>query len=273
MALFPHSGAMTLVGALGLALLPACAGTHEDTSFKKPKPTEVARMRVQMAEALVQQRDFEQAMPYLRGLRHKYPDNARVRLLLGMVLREKGIYAMALQEMQLALKLAPRDPEVHTNLGKLHDYQRKHKLAEKLHRKAIKLQPKAARYHNNLGWCLYAQKRYEEALYETQEAIRLDPGLRRAFNNLGYVLGMMDQEEKAFEAFSQAGSRAMALTNMGWLHEMKGRPVSARRYYERALKAQHDYKPALRNLRAVEPQVVPQSQPQQTTSKSDGGKP
>jgi hypothetical protein len=45
----------------------------------------------------------------------------------------------------------------------------------------------------------------------------------------------------------------MALTNMGFVEELRGRPVAARHYYEQALRAQRGYAPALRNLRGLDP--------------------
>ena len=88
-----------------------------------------------------------------------------------------------------------------------------------------------------------------------KEAIRLDPALRVAYNNLGFIFGMMDRDADALEAFKQAGGQAQTLTNMGLLAEMRGKPTSARRFYEKALTHRRDYKPALENLQALQPQL------------------
>ena len=77
-----------------------------------------------------------------------------------------------------------------------------------------------------------------------------------AFNNLGFIYGMMDRKDDAMRAFSQLG-RHVALNNMGVVQEMKGRPLSARRYYERALREKKDFKRARANMQALDPQIDP----------------
>lgn len=69
----------------------------------------------------------------------------------------------------------------------------------------------------------------------------------------------------------------MALTNMGVVEEMRGQPLTARRYYERALKERPDFEPALRNLSALDSQIsssasTPASNPTQPQPDQAGGK-
>ena len=251
-----------LVLAWGL-LLAGCATIpdKDEAHLKKPSPRQVTRMRIKMAQRLVDSRDYKQAMPYLRDLRRQHPQLAVVHLLLGKVLREKLMFGPAKVELTKALELAPRAPDAHSAMGSLLDMEgralrmpKKHKAAEKYHRKAVELMPKEPRYHNNLGFCLFLQKRYEDAETEVQEAIRLDPSMLMAFNNLGFIYGMMDRKEDAMRAFVELG-RHVALNNMGVIEEMKGRPLSARRYYERALREKKDFRRARANLQALDPQT------------------
>ena len=240
-----------------IMLLGACASVQDGEPDQLP-PGQLAAMRLGMAEALVKQRDFDKALYYLRGLRQSYPKVGAVRRLLGVVLREKGMPDAAKKELKAALELNPKDPETHSALGVLLDKQGKHREAEAAHRKALDIQDQNPRYHNNLGFCFFLQKRLEDAEDEVKEAIQLNPGLRVAYNNLGFIYGMMDKEELALEAFKQAGHQAQALTNMGLVKEMRGRPTAARQFYEKALTHKHDYKPALENLKALQPQVSTQ---------------
>ena len=100
---------------------------------------------------------------------------------------------------------------------------------------------------------LLLQKRYQEAKSELTEAIRLDPGMKRAFNNLGFAHGLLGNTEEAARAFAQAGSRSLVMTNLGLIQEMQGKPGQARRLYEKALRLDNRYQPALQNLKAVTP--------------------
>jgi Flp pilus assembly protein TadD len=258
---------LTLLG-VALVVAVAVAGCASGGSQRKSTTRdEILQIRGTMAETLVQQGDYEHGLPYLKDLIAQYPADAKLRLLLGIVLREKGIFAPAEKEIRLAIRLSPRSPEPYSALGVLLDKMSRPNEAEKDHREAVRLAPGSASFRNNLGFNLFLQRRYKEAQEEILEAIRLDPGLRRAYNNLGFVYGLTDDSEAALKAFSQAGSRAMALTNMGVVEEMRGQPGSARRYYERALRAQRGYAPAVKNLRALEPQVA---SPPEDTAASDG---
>ncbi len=252
-------------GVLGLCLaLGACATVPEkdQTYLRKPSERQVIAMRIQMARELMQKKSYDQALPYLRDLRAKFPRMAEVRLLLGKVLREKRMFKPARIELNKALEFAPKAAEVHSALGVLLMMEgaeqrtpRKYREAERHHRKAKELAPRDARYHNNLGFCLFTQKKYEDAERAVLEAIRLKPDMKMAFNNLGFIYGMMDREDDAKKAFSQL-PRHMALNNMGVVEEMRGRPLSARSYYARALREKRDFKQAEANLQALEPQTI-----------------
>jgi len=210
-----------------------------------------------MAWRLVDEGDYDRALPLLRSLLAQYPRDAGLHLLLGIVLREKQMHGPALAELRLVVGWRPDSARAHAALGVLLDQMGRHREAEAQHRRAVALRPGVAAYHNNLGFCLFLSRRRREALESLERAIRLDPGLRRAYNNLGFLRGLDDHEDAALRAFRQAGSPAMAWTNMGLVAELRGRPQRARLCYERALREQPGFAPALRNLRALDPQVEP----------------
>ena len=244
---------------LSALFAPGCA----TTATKKQDLTgkDVIQIRVSMARTMVEQKDHDRALPYLRAL---LADNLppgpaiQVRLLLAIVLRDKAMYKVAEREVLFVLKQQPKNARAHNAYGVLLDKMGRHDAAERHHKRAVKLAPRLAAFRNDLGFCLFLRRKLEDAEEQLREAISLDPSMRRAFNNLGFVLGLQGNREASMNAFQQAGSTAMALTNMGVVAEMRGQPQMARRYYERALRHQHDYKPALANLRALEPEKVPQ---------------
>lgn len=243
--------------AAGLILVGCATGgaAGAPTSAPALKPSEVEQVQREMVWRLVDEGDYDRALPQLRNLLAQYPRDAGLRLLLGIVLREKQMYGPALAELTLVVGWRPASARAHAALGVLLDQMGRHVEAETHHRRAVALRPTVAVYHNNLGFCLFLSRRRPEAQAALERAIRLDPGLRRAYNNLGFVRGLDDDEEAALRAFRQAGSQAMAWTNLGLVAELRGQPQRARRYYERALREQPGFAPAQRNLRALEPQV------------------
>jgi tetratricopeptide (TPR) repeat protein len=236
---------------------PGCAtggSVREIAPAPALAPSEVEQVQRTMAWRLVDEGDYDRALPLLRDLLAQYPRDAGLRLLLGIVLREKQMYGPALAELKLVVGWRPDSARAHAALGVLLDQMGRHGEAEKHHRQAVALRPSMATYHNNLGFCLFLSRRRPEAKEALERAIRLDPSLRRAYNNLGFLRGLDDDEDAALRAFRQAGSPAMAWTNMGLVAELRGRPQHARACYERALREQPDFAPALRNLRALDPQ-------------------
>lgn len=272
------SAACTLpgLGLVAVLSLTACASAPaaKEEPTRQLADDEATALRMRMAETLVRQRDHDLALPYLRELLARNPRSARLHLLLGVVLREKGVYGPAEVELRRALELDPRAASGHAALGILATKRRRLAEAERSHRRAIALEPTRAAYHNDLGFCLMLQRRYAEARRSFAEAIRLDPSLRAAFNNLGFSYGLEGDDESAERAFSQGGSRAMALTNLGFLEEMRGHPAAARKHYEQALRIRPGYPPALRNLRALEPGTIrDDGRAPPALPKSEGGPP
>ncbi len=247
---WPIVVACIFASSLGLGCVPASKQKNEQLT-----PDRLARLRYRMADQLVAKRDYERALPYLRPLIRAHPDDLRLRLLLGIVLREKGMHRVAKKELGAVVKKAPKSAPAQAAFAVLLDKMGRHKKAEPHHRLAVNLSPKDSRYHNDLGFCLFLQRKYDQAQESLEQAILLDPGMRLAYNNLGYLHGVRGDDDKAMSAFRQAGSKAMALTNMGLVAEMRGQPGRARLYYERALRARPNYRPAKRNLRSLQPQL------------------
>jgi len=86
-------------------------------------------------------------------------------------------------------------------------------------REALRLNPKDPEAHNNMGGALQRMGRYGDALREHQEALRLNPGLVEARYNIGVceqALGRLEQARDAYAAATRAQpDYAMAHYNLG----------------------------------------------------------
>ena len=231
-----------------------CAARSQDLkSTPEPSEVEFLQMRYELVESLIQNQSYETATPLLKDLISRFPKEARLHLFLGIILREKGALEAAEEEFKLSLNMKPNQSEVLTAMGVLMMKRHRLKEAEKYHRRAIQLSPVDARLFNDLGFCLLAQRRLSEAKKVLLQSIHLEPNYRRAYNNLGFVLGLLGDGQGAWKAFQQAGSRAMAFTNMGFLAEMQKKKEEAISFYKQALNEQRNYKPAIQNLQALDP--------------------
>jgi tetratricopeptide (TPR) repeat protein len=100
-----------------------------------------------------------------------------------------------------AMRIAPKHPWVHNNLGNLLDDMQRYGEAEAAYRQAIELNPSDATAYNNLGGLLDDMQRYGEAEAAYRQAIELNPLLWQAFANLGILLensGCYSEAESAY---------------------------------------------------------------------------
>jgi len=205
----------------------------------------------EIAEIMATNHVYETAVPLLQEGIAEDPNNPRLHRLLGTVLRDRGIYDQALTELQAAWRLGPDSADTAAALGVLYDSTDRHQAAELWHRYALELAPRRAEFYNNLGFSLYLQQRDSEAMVTFKEALRYNPNQARAFNNLGFTYFRLGERQMALQSFMQAGSRAMAMANMGVACELAGELDGAKQAYQDALRIDKRLDVARRNLASL----------------------
>ena len=244
---------MTAVGAL---CLNACAHNSVDKSS----------LAGEMAEVLVAHHAYESAIPLLQRGIAADPNSGRLHLLLGIVLRDRGLFDQSRQELDAAARLAPDDHEVSTAYGVLLDMQGDHEAADGWHRKALGLSHGHGSVYNNLGFSLYLRHRYTDAISAYLKALERDPGARRVFNNLGFAYARLGRYDDAMRSFRQGGSAAKAYSNMALAYEMGGNYDSAESLYEKALEIDSRSKVAKSNLAKLQARRAAPSKPEPISS-------
>ncbi|HEX5044491.1 MAG TPA: tetratricopeptide repeat protein, partial [Candidatus Polarisedimenticolaceae bacterium] len=125
----------------------------------------------------------------------------------GEAFLSRGDLPRARAELQRALPLAPRDPTLPLDLGKVEAKAGDAAHAESYLRQALTLAPGLTEAHLDLGAVLYLQGRLPEAARAFREALRLNPRSAEAANNLlGTLLHMGQREEAATLAREMAAS-------------------------------------------------------------------
>jgi hypothetical protein len=118
------------------------------------------------------------------------PDDADVRLALGVALLESSDPGAALLQLREAARLRPDNPVVQLNLGNALEDLGELDDAISHFERALVLNPSTPEAHNNLGIALGAQGRLDEAIAHFREALRLQPDYADARKNLDMALGM-----------------------------------------------------------------------------------
>ncbi len=223
-----------LLVILAIEAAAALAGCVDAGRAARPStPADLARMK--MARELTEQGDWGRAFVVLDELHRKWPDDAEVLTLRGIVYRERGLFHDAEDDLKAALKSAPDDAEAHAALGILYDVQMRPD-AEAEHKTAVRLAPQNPAYLNNLGFSLFLRQHYKEAIKEYEKAARLAPLSRRVRTNMGFAYAAIGDLPSAAREFQMGGTQAEAKNNLGYAYERRGDMANAYQLYLDALR-------------------------------------
>jgi type IV pilus assembly protein PilF len=150
----------------------------------------------------------------------KNSDKAKKFTDVGVEYFKSGDNVNALNWLKKALQFDIKYAKGHSILGTVFQSEKQWVLAETYFKKSIQLEPDSAMFHNNYGVFLYQLKRYKEACEQLELATK-DPfyNLRaNALNNLGRCYTVLNEEDKASDAFQRSvnlgGGDGYALLNL-----------------------------------------------------------
>jgi len=252
-----RSASLRFSGALCLSLLGLSALGCGGQAPGELKPEERQELRVEVAELLIQARSYDEAAPILRAALSRSPRDPRLHMLLGVTLRDKGVYREAERSLREAIKLQPLLAEAQGELGVLLSLTGRHELAIQAHQRSIELNDQVARSHNNLGFSYALMGQHELAITAFERALRLAPTDKRVYVNLGFSLGALKRDEEARRMLSQALSSAEVWHNLGLIYLKRGERGAAEIAYQRALDEDPRLSLAREALQALRAQGAP----------------
>ncbi|MHA6287064.1 tetratricopeptide repeat protein [Maricaulis sp. CAU 1757] len=168
------------------------------------------------------------------------PDLALSHHLMGLMLYNLGRLSKALEFLETAWKLDPKDAEVYQKLGLVAWKLDMLEAAEKFYRIELQLAPTSIAGTINLAGVLRDQGKFEQATELLRTAIYANPENYELWNSLGVVLNDADKSEEAVTFFEEAlrlnPGYGRAHNNMANVYEMTNEPGKALEHYEHALK-------------------------------------
>ena len=163
---------------------------------------------------------------------------------LGNAYSSKGLFDMAIEQYQTALRLQPDFAMAHNGLGTAYSSKGLFDMAIDQYQTALRLQPDYVVAHNNLGTAYSSKGLFDMAIEQYQTALRLQPDYAMAHNNLGNAYSSKGLFDMAIEQYQTAlrlqPDYADAYFNLGLTYLNNGSIVKARTEFEMGLKLQPD---------------------------------
>lgn len=134
-------------------------------------------------------------------------DPSNVDALLGKNLvyrfQDPPDYEGAIDVLNQAAAIAPRNDEVFEWMGWTYLNQEEMEAAAEQFRQALGLNPDSTDAHRGLGWATYRQHSYDESETHFRRSIELNPTNYEPYLGLGYVLEETDRPSEARSMFEQ----------------------------------------------------------------------
>jgi protein O-mannosyl-transferase len=241
-----------LKGALAMALLAACALRSDDqlrtwensgTVFRNALAVtkDDGSAHAGLGSYLLVNGQFDEGIRELQlGLKIT-PRNAGLLSELANVLgNKKGRYSDAAALYQAALRADPADAKIHYRYARMLAHMGKTDEMIGEYRATLRLNPGHVEAHNFLGMALAGQGKIGEALDHFQAAVRLKPDFAEAHCNLGNALAGQDKYAEAIAQYQEAlrlnPNYAHAENNLASALESGGQTNEAVAHYQAALR-------------------------------------
>jgi tetratricopeptide (TPR) repeat protein len=173
------------------------------------------------------------------------PEEQLARFGLGLAFRQKGYYAEALREYQLALERGEDPDLVRQAMAEVYLVTGDLRAATALYEQLLETQPNSPKLWNERGVALHQEGRVAEAAESYRRAVSAEATYALALNNLGvaqYHLGDVDSAVEAFRVALQARpSFAKARLNLALLLVGAGRHEHALEAYRQVLAAEPEH--------------------------------
>lgn len=207
-------------------------GSLEDPTPAVPEMTAEEHERAGDTDA--QRRNFPLAGVHYGKALKADPTRNSVRLKLGQILLQQGLFDAALTQFQDLQTRAPKSAPVHQGIGQIYLHQSKLQEAEAALSKAITLDPSSWVSHNLLGLVYDQEERHTDAIAAYRAALAVHPRDPGVLNNLGLAYALSGDHEEAIRAYEQAAATGAASPK---LYNNLGIAYAHRQRYAEALDA------------------------------------
>lgn len=159
--------------------------------------TDFATGNVMAGDYYLKQNDYNSARLYYERALKKDSLLNEVRLNLSVVYNQTGKNKEALQILQQAAGIQPKNDRIYFNLALLYNEMNDKVNAEKSFAKAASLHSQNPRVYYNYGLLLQQKGKINEAIHQLQKAVNLDPENTDLYYALCWIYTQSGQMDKA----------------------------------------------------------------------------
>ena len=156
-------------------------------------------MRIVFANAFSD--DFYDWPPMTQDLQPASADDWFAR---GNACAQRGDLRGALDSLEQARFLRPKDPTTHNHLGAILVALERYPEALQRYQNALALDPTTVDIHHNLGWIYEQMHRLEEAVISYRKAVQTGTLVDGSYNNMANCLQALGRFDEAHEAYRRA---------------------------------------------------------------------
>jgi tetratricopeptide (TPR) repeat protein len=203
-------------------------------------------IETQMKEALHYHRagELARADEIYSAILSKEPNHPDALHLSGLIAHQSGRQDRAIELIQKAVFIAPRESVFFLNLGNALAAQSRLEEAIECYYHALHLSPTSAKVYYNLGNALREQRKLGNAIFCYEKSLRLSPDFYEAYANLIAVWLAKCEFEKAIKLCRKAlevkPDDPDILNQMGIACKGAGKSNEAASYYEKAIRLNRD---------------------------------
>jgi predicted O-linked N-acetylglucosamine transferase (SPINDLY family) len=195
---------------------------------------------------------FAEAESIYREVLSQQPNHREALHYLGILAAQTGRPAVAVELIECATHLNPRDPAAWSDLGNALQASGRTDEAIAAQRRSLELRPGSAQTWSALGSALHSGERFEAAFEAFRHALELDPHQAETHSNLAHTLFATGQRDAAIAEYLRAAelqpASAQYSFNLGVAYQKSGKMDEAVQSYLEATRLDPRMTSAYTNL-------------------------
>ena len=157
------------------------------------------------------------------------------RYLTARQLESRGKLEPAREIYSDLLLKHPRNPDIQHRLAVVCTRLQRYGEAKSLYTRALEADPRNVSLLTDMGYFYYLRGDSVEAELMLKKAIHIRPDDLRATSNLALVIGRQGRMDESLKLLRQVHDEPAALSNLAYIHHLRGEEVLAKQRYREAL--------------------------------------